>query len=139
MPSVRAPRRDYRIGLALPIGESRRTTARGYDVVHVHTFGPVGLAGLYSAWRHGLPVVVTWHTDLPAYARFSPEVRAGLRASAAVSRGRRLLAGRTPPAPSTLPSALSAVDAVIAVTGPPPPVTTVHRRSVASGHDHGIW
>lgn len=38
------------------------------DVVHVHTVGPVGLLGVYAAKRLGLPLVVTYHTDLHAYA-----------------------------------------------------------------------
>jgi 1,2-diacylglycerol 3-alpha-glucosyltransferase len=38
------------------------------DVVHVHTPGPVGLLGVLTARRLGLPLVQTYHTDLHAYA-----------------------------------------------------------------------
>ena len=37
-------------------------------VVHVHTPGPVGLLGVLTARRLGLPLVQTYHTDLHAYA-----------------------------------------------------------------------
>lgn len=35
---------------------------RGFDVVHVHTPGPLGLAALAAARREGIPVVYTYHT-----------------------------------------------------------------------------
>lgn len=38
------------------------------DVVHVHTPGPVGLLGVITARRLGVPLVHTYHTDLHAYA-----------------------------------------------------------------------
>lgn len=38
------------------------------NVVHVHTPGPVGLLGVLTARRLGLPLVQTYHTDLHAYA-----------------------------------------------------------------------
>lgn len=38
------------------------------EVVHVHTPGPVGLLGVLTARRLGLPLVQTYHTDLHAYA-----------------------------------------------------------------------
>jgi glycosyltransferase involved in cell wall biosynthesis len=37
------------------------------DIVHVHTPGPVGLLGVLTARRLGLPLVHTYHTDLEAY------------------------------------------------------------------------
>jgi glycosyltransferase involved in cell wall biosynthesis len=37
------------------------------DVVHIATPGPVGLAGLYAAWRLNLPVVGTVHVDMEAF------------------------------------------------------------------------
>ncbi len=36
----------------------------GFDVVHLHTPGPVGTLGLFSARHWGLPVVGTFHTNL---------------------------------------------------------------------------
>jgi glycosyltransferase involved in cell wall biosynthesis len=38
------------------------------DVIHVHGLGSVGLLGLWVAQRTGKPLVITWHTDLEAYA-----------------------------------------------------------------------
>lgn len=37
------------------------------EIVHVHTPGPVGLLGVLTARRLGLPLVQTYHTDLHAY------------------------------------------------------------------------
>ncbi|MFC0504297.1 glycosyltransferase [Micromonospora costi] len=70
LPSVPVPTRPYR--LALP-----RLPDAPVDVVHVHTTGPVGVAGLRWAATRGLPVVFTWHTDLIAYAAHYPEVPIG--------------------------------------------------------------
>ena len=39
------------------------------DVIHLTTPGPVGLAALFVAWRTGLPLIGTFHTDLASYAR----------------------------------------------------------------------
>ncbi|MDR1431651.1 MAG: glycosyltransferase [Propionibacteriaceae bacterium] len=38
------------------------------DIIHVHGLGPVGLLGMWLAQRTGKPLLVTWHTDLEAYA-----------------------------------------------------------------------
>ncbi|HRA75960.1 MAG TPA: glycosyltransferase [Propionicimonas sp.] len=38
------------------------------DVIHVHGLGPIGLLGMWVAERTGKPLVITWHTDLEAYA-----------------------------------------------------------------------
>jgi glycosyltransferase involved in cell wall biosynthesis len=38
------------------------------DVIHVHGFGPVCLLGLWAAQRAGRPLVISWQTDLEAYA-----------------------------------------------------------------------
>jgi glycosyltransferase involved in cell wall biosynthesis len=69
------------------------------DVVHVHTPGPVGLLGVLTARRLGLPLVQTYHTDLHAYADAyrvpARALRAGVRLYA-----RRLGVPRPPlPAP----------------------------------------
>jgi glycosyltransferase involved in cell wall biosynthesis len=37
------------------------------EIIHVHTPGPVGLLGVLTARRLGLPLVQTYHTDLHAY------------------------------------------------------------------------
>lgn len=45
-----------------------RVAAWGPKLIHVHTPGPVGLLGVLTARRLGLPLVHTYHTDLHAYA-----------------------------------------------------------------------
>ena len=59
------------IRLSLP---SFRSAARFFDafraeLVHVHTEGPLGLVGRPFALRRGLPLVTSFHTDYPRYAR----------------------------------------------------------------------
>jgi glycosyltransferase involved in cell wall biosynthesis len=47
------------------------------DIVHAHTTGPIGMAGFRLARARGVPLVVTWHTDLVAYADHFFEVPIG--------------------------------------------------------------
>ena len=47
------------------------------DVVHAHTTGPIGMAGFRLARARGVPLVVTWHTDLVAYGDHFFEVPIG--------------------------------------------------------------
>jgi 1,2-diacylglycerol 3-alpha-glucosyltransferase len=71
--SVPVPVRGIRV--ALP---PRRVPVTGpVDVVHVHTTGPIGMAGFRFAAEHGVPLVVTWHTDLLAYADHYVEIPVG--------------------------------------------------------------
>ncbi|MEV4657794.1 glycosyltransferase [Micromonospora sp. NPDC049301] len=70
VPSLPVPTRPYR--LAPP-----RPPDAPVDVVHVHTTGPLGIAGLRWAAERGVPTVLTWHTDLVAYAAHYPEVPIG--------------------------------------------------------------
>lgn len=70
VPSLSVPTRPYR--LALP-----RPPSAPVDVVHVHTTGPLGVAGLRWAATRGVPTVLTWHTDLVAYAAHYPEIPIG--------------------------------------------------------------
>lgn len=71
--SVPLPLRTLRV--AWPF--DRGSDAGEVDVVHVHTTGPVGMAGFRLAADRGLPLVITWHTDLVAYGEHYPEVAAG--------------------------------------------------------------
>ncbi|WP_121157187.1 glycosyltransferase [Micromonospora pisi] len=48
-------------------GTIAEIAASAPEVVHVHTPGPVGLLGVLTARRLGLPLVQTYHTDLHAY------------------------------------------------------------------------
>ena len=47
------------------------------EIVHVHTAGPVGMAGFRLAVARGLPLVFTWHTDLVGYADHFLEIPIG--------------------------------------------------------------
>ncbi len=68
--SVPVPVRNMRIGLPWP----RCAPA---EIVHVHTTGPIGMAGFRAAARWRVPLVVTWHTDLLAYADHFAEIPVG--------------------------------------------------------------
>jgi glycosyltransferase involved in cell wall biosynthesis len=59
---ARWPFRNLRPGLL------ERLASHQADLIHVHTPGPVGLLGVLTAQRLGLPLVQTYHTDLHAYA-----------------------------------------------------------------------
>jgi 1,2-diacylglycerol 3-alpha-glucosyltransferase len=70
--SVPVPLRGIRVG------RPRLAAARPVpDVVHLHTPGPIGIAGMRYARAHAIPVVMTWHTDLLAYSAFFPEIQIG--------------------------------------------------------------
>lgn len=81
--SIKPPGRDYHVGLVFPWSKSSRASAARYDIVHVHTLGPVGLAGMKAAHSARIPAVLTWHTDLIAYRQYYPEIRLGLLVVAA--------------------------------------------------------
>jgi glycosyltransferase involved in cell wall biosynthesis len=56
----------------------RQVVADGIDVIHLTTPGPVGLAAMYAAWRLGIRMVGSFHTDLAEYTRLlSGSVRLG--------------------------------------------------------------
>lgn len=82
--SVPVPLRHIRVGLP------GRPASGPVDVVHVHTTGPIGMTGFRLAGRLGVPLVMTWHTDLLAYADLFPEIPVG-----AVWCARRLRLGWT--------------------------------------------
>jgi 1,2-diacylglycerol 3-alpha-glucosyltransferase len=67
--SVPVPFRQVPIGLPF--------TARPADVVHVHSTGPIGMTGFRAAAGWGVPLVMTWHTDLLAYADVFAEIPVG--------------------------------------------------------------
>jgi 1,2-diacylglycerol 3-alpha-glucosyltransferase len=114
--SIRIPGRDYRIGLALPWLRSSRTAAASYNIVHVHTLGPIGLTGLAAAKFAGIPAILTWHTDIAAYRPYYPEVRLG--SSMVGLTLARLGLDRTKQVrqASVLEQAISAFDLIIAPT-----------------------
>ncbi len=69
-----------------PVGRMLRAARRlAPRVVHVSTPGPVGLVGLWSARRLGVPVLGVYHTDFPAYVeRLFNSPRLGAAATAAM-------------------------------------------------------
>ena len=69
MPSVPIPGAGIRLSLGKDL-EFRlaQLVADPPDIVHVHGMGGVGLLGVWVAQRANRPLVVTWHTDLEAYA-----------------------------------------------------------------------
>jgi 1,2-diacylglycerol 3-alpha-glucosyltransferase len=67
--SVPVPFRQVRVGLPF--------TARPADVVHAHSTGPIGMTGFRAAAGWGVPLVMTWHTDLLAYADVFAEIPVG--------------------------------------------------------------
>ncbi|HWS34426.1 MAG TPA: glycosyltransferase [Actinoplanes sp.] len=67
--SIPVPFRQVRVGLPF--------TAPPADIVHLHTTGPIGMYGFRMAAVWNVPLVVTWHTDLLAYADLFPEIPIG--------------------------------------------------------------
>ncbi len=60
---------DLRIGVpSLPAAVQMLAGDGGYDVIHVCSPGPVGIAGALLARALGLPLVGSYHTELTAYA-----------------------------------------------------------------------
>ncbi|HEU0024100.1 MAG TPA: glycosyltransferase [Thermoleophilaceae bacterium] len=68
------------------------TLAEGrYDLIHICSPGPTGVAAALIAWIMGLPVVGSYHTELGAYAGLrsgDPRLRAGVDAALAAFYGR---------------------------------------------------
>ncbi|WP_433796887.1 glycosyltransferase [Actinoplanes sp. CA-252034] len=67
--SVPVPLRQVRV--ALPF------TPPPADIVHAQTTGPIGITGFRAAAAWRVPLVVTWHTDLLAYADLFAEIPIG--------------------------------------------------------------
>jgi glycosyltransferase involved in cell wall biosynthesis len=59
------------IRLSAPFSQrvKRHLDEFGPDVIHVPTEGPLGLLGRRYALRRGLPLITSFHTDFPLYAR----------------------------------------------------------------------
>ncbi|MFD0522182.1 glycosyltransferase [Paractinoplanes durhamensis] len=67
--SIPVPFRQVRVGLPFTPGPA--------DVVHVHSTGPIGMTGFRAAAAWRVPMVLTWHTDLLAYADMFAEIPVG--------------------------------------------------------------
>jgi glycosyltransferase involved in cell wall biosynthesis len=68
--SFSAPGWDGSMMLALPFGLMKRLKKFQPDIIHVHTFAPIGLAALYAGWRLRVPVIGTNHTFPADYLRY---------------------------------------------------------------------
>ncbi|QMV84822.1 glycosyltransferase [Corynebacterium hindlerae] len=80
LPSVVVPKLPVRIASGRKFTSTIKKIGKLQpDVIHVHGFGPIGVLGLWSAVRHDIPLVVTWHTDFDAYAEHYPAILPVLR------------------------------------------------------------
>jgi len=63
------PYPSIRLSLPANRGVARYLDGFAPDLLHVATEGPLGVVGRRYALRHGLPLVTSFHTDFPKYAR----------------------------------------------------------------------
>ncbi len=69
LPSVPIPGAGFRLATGQDFDyRLAQLVANPPDVIHIHGLGSIGLLGMWVAQRTGKPMVVTWHTDLEAYA-----------------------------------------------------------------------
>lgn len=69
LPSVPIPGAPVRLSMGQDFDyRLAQMVANPPDLIHVHGLGPIGLLGMWVAERTGKPLVITWHTDLEAYA-----------------------------------------------------------------------
>lgn len=69
LPSVPVPGAQIRLAMGQDFDyRLAQMIANPPDVIHVHGLGSIGLLGMWVAQRTGKPLVITWHTDLEAYA-----------------------------------------------------------------------
>ena len=69
LPSVPIPGTPIRLSMGQDFDyRLAQMVANPPDLIHVHGLGPIGLLGMWVAERTGKPLVITWHTDLEAYA-----------------------------------------------------------------------
>jgi glycosyltransferase involved in cell wall biosynthesis len=60
--------RDMKVYFPSPAPYLRRLRADRVDLIHMTTPGPLGVIALFAAWRLGIRVVGSFHTDLATYA-----------------------------------------------------------------------
>jgi 1,2-diacylglycerol 3-alpha-glucosyltransferase len=69
LPSVPIPGAGIRLSMGQDFDyRLAQLVANPPDVIHIHGLGSIGLLGMWVAERTGKPMVITWHTDLEAYA-----------------------------------------------------------------------
>lgn len=69
LPSVPIPGAGIRLSMGQDFDyRLAQMVANPPDVIHIHGLGSIGLLGMWVAERTNRPMVITWHTDLEAYA-----------------------------------------------------------------------
>lgn len=69
LPSVPIPGANLRLSMGQDFDyRLAQMVANPPDVIHIHGLGAIGLLGMWVAERTNRPMVITWHTDLEAYA-----------------------------------------------------------------------
>ncbi len=69
LPSVPIPGTPIRLSMGQDFDyRLAQMVANPPDLIHVHGLGPIGLLGMWVAERAHKPLIITWHTDLEAYA-----------------------------------------------------------------------
>ncbi|MFA6486166.1 MAG: glycosyltransferase [Candidatus Magasanikbacteria bacterium] len=58
------------VRLAVPMIRAVTVAKLGLDIIHVHTPGPIGMAGTRVGAKLGLPLVYTYHTRVERYAHY---------------------------------------------------------------------
>lgn len=61
--------RDYKIHFPSCLSVLELAEKEGYDLIHVTTPGPVGFSALLAARLLGIPLIGSYHTQIPEYAR----------------------------------------------------------------------
>jgi 1,2-diacylglycerol 3-alpha-glucosyltransferase len=73
MPSLPLPTSTpYRLTLPLVGRRNVNNIIKRLSLIHVHSLFVTGWAGLRYARRYGMPIVLTYHTQLEAYAHYVP-------------------------------------------------------------------
>lgn len=71
VPSVRFPLyKDYRLALPGDLFFERELGRFRPDIIHINSPCSLGLAAVQYGWRRGIPVVATYHTHFPSYAKY---------------------------------------------------------------------
>jgi phosphatidylinositol alpha 1,6-mannosyltransferase len=71
VPSVAFPLYpDYRLALPGYRHFERRLRAFAPDIIHINSPCPLGYAAVRYGNKHGIPVVATYHTHFPSYAKY---------------------------------------------------------------------
>ncbi|MGP0001647.1 MAG: glycosyltransferase [Acetobacteraceae bacterium] len=69
----------YSYPVAWPIPVAMLKAIEASDIVHIHTLGPLGVAGLIAAKASRRPTVFSMHANLDVYAEYYPVIRVASR------------------------------------------------------------